>query len=59
MEPGITGWAQIRYGYGGSVEDALEKLNYDLYYIRHVSALMELQIILSTGRVILRQIGGR
>jgi len=59
VEPGITGWAQIRYHYGGSVEDALEKLKYDLYYIRHVSVLMDLQIILSTVRVVLRQIGGR
>ncbi|MGB7282750.1 MAG: TIGR03013 family XrtA/PEP-CTERM system glycosyltransferase, partial [Candidatus Acidiferrum sp.] len=43
--PGITGWAQINYGYGSSVEEAKEKLRYDLYYIRNVSVILDLIIV--------------
>jgi len=51
--PGLTGWAQIRYPYGSSLEDAIRKLEYDLYYIKHVSLSLDLQIILSTLRIVL------
>ena len=37
VKPGVTGWAQVRYRYGASVEDSLEKLRYDLYYMKHLS----------------------
>jgi lipopolysaccharide/colanic/teichoic acid biosynthesis glycosyltransferase len=51
--PGITGWAQINYGYGSSVEEAKEKLRYDLYYIRNVSVLLDLIIVFRTFRTVL------
>jgi len=50
--PGLTGWAQIRYPYGRTVEDAVRKLEYDLYYIKHMSLALDLQIVLSTLRII-------
>jgi lipopolysaccharide/colanic/teichoic acid biosynthesis glycosyltransferase len=48
VKPGITGWAQVRYPYGSSEEDALIKLQYDLYYIRHQSLALDLLIMLRT-----------
>ncbi len=48
VKPGLTGWAQINYPYGASTEDALNKLKYDLYYIKHSSPGLDLQIILRT-----------
>jgi lipopolysaccharide/colanic/teichoic acid biosynthesis glycosyltransferase len=42
-KPGVTGWAQIKYPYGGNEEDALEKLKYDLYYIKNMSLVMDLR----------------
>jgi len=48
VKPGLTGWAQINYGYGACTEDALNKLKYDLYYIKHASLGLDLQIILRT-----------
>jgi exopolysaccharide biosynthesis polyprenyl glycosylphosphotransferase len=51
VKPGITGWAQIKYRYGASEEDALMKLQYDLYYIRHQGVLEDAFIILKTLRV--------
>jgi exopolysaccharide biosynthesis polyprenyl glycosylphosphotransferase len=53
VRPGITGWAQVRYGYGSSVEDALIKLQYDLYYIKHQSVYLELSILVKTAAVML------
>jgi lipopolysaccharide/colanic/teichoic acid biosynthesis glycosyltransferase len=54
VRPGVTGWAQVNYGYGRSVEDALIKLQYDLYYIKHQSLWLDLQVIWRTfGRLIL------
>lgn len=53
VPPGLTGWAQIRYPYGSSLEDAMRKLEYDLYYIKHMSLSLDLQIILSTMRIVL------
>jgi sugar transferase (PEP-CTERM system associated) len=48
VKPGITGWAQVRYGYGATLEDAVEKLQYDLYYIKNMSVFLDLLVILST-----------
>ena len=53
VKPGLTGWAQINYGYGRSVEDAQVKLQYDLYYIKHQSLWLELTILLRTVEVVL------
>jgi sugar transferase (PEP-CTERM system associated) len=56
VRPGITGWAQVRYTYGASVEDALEKLQYDLFYIKNLSLALDLYIIVETIKtVILRK----
>lgn len=53
VRPGLTGWAQVNYGYGSNDEDALVKLQYDLYYVRHVSFLLDINILLRTvGKVI-------
>jgi exopolysaccharide biosynthesis polyprenyl glycosylphosphotransferase len=52
--PGITGWAQVNYPYGASVEDARRKLEYDLYYMRHMSLFLDTFILLDTVRTILR-----
>jgi lipopolysaccharide/colanic/teichoic acid biosynthesis glycosyltransferase len=57
VRPGITGWAQVRFAYGGSEEDALEKLQYDLYYVKHRSAFLDLVIALKTVGVLLRASG--
>lgn len=59
VKPGITGWAQINYPYGSSKRDALEKLQFDLYYIKNVSILLDLYILLSTVKVILLRKGAR
>jgi sugar transferase (PEP-CTERM system associated) len=48
VKPGLTGWAQVRYGYGSTLEDAIEKLQYDLYYIKNMSIFLDFLIILST-----------
>jgi len=50
--PGLTGWAQIQYPYGATVEDARRKLEYDLFYIKHLSLSLDLQIILRTLRIV-------
>lgn len=59
VKPGVTGWAQVRYPYGASVEDALEKLRYDLYYIKNISLLMDVRIIFITVAVVLLCRGAR
>jgi len=59
VQPGITGWAQINYPYGASVEDAKKKLEYDLYYIKHMSIWLDLYIILKTVKTILFREGSR
>ena len=59
MKPGLTGWAQVRYPYGASVEDAVEKLRYDLYYIKNLSLNLDLQIVIETVKVVLLGRGGR
>lgn len=53
VKPGLTGWAQVSYGYGASVEDAIEKLNYDLFYIKNMSTLMDVMIIARTVKTVL------
>jgi exopolysaccharide biosynthesis polyprenyl glycosylphosphotransferase len=59
VKPGITGWAQVSYPYGASVEDARQKLSYDLYYIKYRSLLLDLLILIATIRVILFREGSR
>lgn len=59
VKPGITGWAQISYRYGDSEQDAVEKLQYDLYYIKHMSPVFDLQIIFESFKVILFGSGAR
>jgi sugar transferase (PEP-CTERM system associated) len=53
VRPGLTGWAQVKYQYGSTVEDAMEKLRYDLYYIKHLSIFFDLTIAIDTVKVIL------
>lgn len=59
VKPGITGWAQIKYPYGASVEDAVEKLQFDIYYIKNMSPLLDLLIIFWTLKVVLTGSGAR
>jgi len=59
VKPGITGWAQVCYRYGASVEDAVEKVNYDLFYIKNMSGFMDLMIILRTIKIVLFGKGAR
>ena len=59
VKPGITGWAQINYPYGASVEDAREKLEYDLYYAKNYTPFLDILILLQTLRVILWPEGAR
>jgi sugar transferase (PEP-CTERM system associated) len=59
VKPGVTGWAQLRYAYGASESDAVEKLQYDLYYIKNQNLLLDLMIILQTVEVVLWGKGAR
>jgi len=59
VKPGITGWAQVRYRYADSIESAHEKLRYDLYYIKHLSAVFDLTIVVDTVKIILFQRGSQ
>lgn len=59
VKPGITGWAQIKYSYGASVKDAMEKLQYDLYYIKNMSLLFDLTIVLDTIKIVTLGKGAR
>src|SRR3989344_7652228 len=59
VKPGITGWAQIRYPYGASAEDAVQKLQYDLYYVKNHTLFMDLIILFQTAQVILFGKGAR
>lgn len=54
VNPGITGWAQVKFGYGASVHDALEKLQYEFFYLRHQGPLLDVQIIGRTLRAMIR-----
>ena len=59
IKPGITGWAQVNYGYGASERDALEKLQYDFFYMKNMSPFLDLHILLKTLRVVLLGKGAR
>ena len=59
VRPGITGLAQISYGYGSGIDDAVQKLEYDLYYVLHRSLWMDIAILLETAGVALRGSGAR
>lgn len=59
IKPGVTGWAQVKYPYGASVQDAVEKLRYDLYYIKHFSLVLDMQILFETVKVVLFGRGAR
>ena len=59
IRPGITGWAQIRYQYGASLEESKEKLKFDLYYIKHMSLSFELMIVLESVKIVLLRRGAR
>lgn len=59
IKPGITGWAQVRYPYGASIEDAIEKLQYDLYYVKNHSLFLDFIILINTVGVVLLSKGSR
>ncbi|MEW5983893.1 MAG: TIGR03013 family XrtA/PEP-CTERM system glycosyltransferase [Acidobacteriota bacterium] len=59
VKPGLTGWAQVRYAYAATVEDTMEKLQYDLFYIKNMSVLLDLLIIFSTIKTVVRRRGSR
>lgn len=59
VKPGVTGWAQVRYSYGASVEDAMRKLEFDLFYVKNHSLLLDLVILLKSVRVVLLGEGAR
>jgi len=58
-KPGITGWAQVNYPYGASIEDALEKLNYDLFYIKNMSIFLDITILFKTVKIVIFGRGAR
>ena len=59
VKPGVTGWAQVRYQYGASVEDAAEKLQYDLYYVKNHTLLLDLVVLFETVGVVLMRKGAQ
>jgi sugar transferase (PEP-CTERM system associated) len=59
VKPGLTGWAQVRYSYGASVEQSVRKLEYDLYYVKNHTLLLDVMILLETVRVVLLGEGAR
>lgn len=59
VKPGITGWAQVRYSYGASLDDAVEKLQYDLYYVKNHCLFLDLMILIDTVQVVLWGKGAR
>ncbi len=59
VRPGLTGWAQVRFGYGATMEETREKLEYDLYYIKHMSLGLDLLIMFETVKTILRRRGAQ
>ena len=59
VKPGLTGWAQVSYPYGASVEDAIEKLNYDLFYTKNMSFLLDMLIVFRTVKIVLFGKGAR
>jgi len=59
VRPGLTGWAQVMYTYGASVEDAMEKLQYDLYYLKHVTIAFDLFVLLLTMKTVIMRKGAQ
>jgi sugar transferase (PEP-CTERM system associated) len=59
VRPGLTGWAQVQYAYGSSIEDAFNKLEYDLFYLKNMSLTFDLAIIFQTIRIVIGGRGGR
>ena len=59
VKPGVTGWAQVRYSYGASVEDAIEKMQYDLYYVKHMSLMFDVMIALETVKTVVLRRGAK
>ena len=57
VKPGLTGWAQINYPYGNTIEDALQKLQYDLFYIKNQSFLFDLSILFNTVKTVVMRKG--
>ncbi len=53
VKPGLTGWAQVCYSYGDTVGDSIEKLQYDLYYVKNYSVLLDMLILLQTAEVVM------
>jgi lipopolysaccharide/colanic/teichoic acid biosynthesis glycosyltransferase len=59
VKPGVTGWAQVRYEYGATVEDAKQKLQYDLYYVKNHTLFLDMLIMFETVSVVLTGKGAR
>ncbi len=59
VKPGVTGWSQVRYPYGASIEDSLAKLQYDLYYVKNHSLFLDLLILVETAQVVILGKGAR
>jgi exopolysaccharide biosynthesis polyprenyl glycosylphosphotransferase len=59
VKPGVTGWAQVCYGYGSTIDDAVEKLNYDLFYIKNLTFLFDVLIVFRTVKTVLFGKGAR
>lgn len=59
VRPGITGWAQVKYQYGGSIEETKTKLEYDLFYIKHLSIMLDLAVLFETAKVMLSGRGAK
>ncbi len=59
VKPGVTGWAQVRYQYGSTIEDSMEKLQYDLYYVKNHNLWLDLRILVDTVTVVLTGKGAR
>src|SRR5205823_10505963 len=59
VRPGLTGWAQVRYPYGSNLEDAVRKIEYDLFYLKNMSAVFDFAILIDTVRIVLTGNGGR
>jgi lipopolysaccharide/colanic/teichoic acid biosynthesis glycosyltransferase len=59
VKPGITGWAQVRWNYSASFDDSIRKLEYDLYYVKNHTLLLDTRILLETAVVVLAGWGAR
>ena len=59
VRPGVTGWAQVRYGYANNLEEETEKMRYDLYYVKHLSVWLDLRILADTVKVVVFGLGSR